>query len=299
MLAWVPCNDGELRRPQDVLQQSDAAREDAPVAQLSSELLSVLEQEGVNFGTAIPEATSLQRLLVRGSLLDAEELGQLLSECREQVTTDTDEGLFVQVLQELSVPSSDNQRIPLDQIVQRVGGRRRGALGRWIVPLDRIDESLRTELEHPDLPYEFPETTTGNQALDYIRNVWKRARLSPDGLANEVRDVLPTAYAYCLEDCAEDASLSEQWGAAIPEAVVFAEGEWIVLAEADNIYLDDIEDRRFLPGNVQVRTVTGGHLGHSRLAQLRTAEAIGLPLLSSSVTMEWRSGGETLPVADN
>ena len=220
-LPWVHCEDGKLRRPQDVLSSSDPAREDAPVAKLSSKLRSVLKKEGIEFGSAIPEATSLCRLLAGGSRFDAEELARLLSECREQVTTDTDRSLFNQALQNLPVLLNDNQRVPLVRVVQRVGGSFRGELGDWIVPLDRIDEALRTELEHPDFPREFPKTTTGSQALDYIRNVWKRAQSSPKGLANEVRDVLPTAYAYCLEDRAEDVSLSERWGAALPEAAVF------------------------------------------------------------------------------
>ena len=297
-LAWVPCEDGELRRPQDVLPAPDPAREDAPVAQLSSEHLSVLEQEGVKFGTAIPEAASLRRLSATGSRLDAEELAQLLSECREQVTTDTDAALFDRALQKLTVPSSDNRRFPLDRIVRRVGGSLRGGLGGWVVPLDRIENVLRTELEHPDFPLEFPETTTGSQAMDYIREVWKHARSSPEGLANQVRDVLPTAYAYCLEDCTGDAALSERWEEAAEEAAVIAERDWVLLTEADHTYLDDIEDRRFLPSKHQVRIVTGGHLGHSRSQQLCTAEAIGLPLLSSSVIMERHCEEET-PISDD
>ena len=186
----------------------------------------------------------------------------------------------------------------LDRIVKRVGGRLRGALSGWIVPLERIGDTLRTELEYSDFPREFPDTTTGSQALDYIRHVWKRARSSHESLANEVRDVLPTAYAYCLEDCAEDASLSERWDVALPEAAAFAEREWVILTEADDIHFDDIEDRRFVPSHVRLRTATGGHLGHSRDQQLRTAEAIGLPLLSSSVILGWRGGEQTLVVAD-
>ena len=297
-LAWVPCEDGELRRPQDALPATDPAREDAPVAQLSSELLSVLEKEGVKFGTAIPEATSLRRLAAVGSRLDARELAELLSQCRDEVTSDTDRGLLDRALQELTVPSIDNLRFPLDRIVRRVGGSHRGGLGGRVVPLDRIAEVLRGELEHPDLPRDFPDTTSGHQALDYIRDVWKRARSSPEGLANEVRDVLPTAYAYCLEDCTRDSALSERWEASAKGAVVFAEREWVVLTEADNTYFDDIEDRRFLPTQHQVRIVTGGHLGHSRSQQLSTAEAIGLPLLSSSVSMEWH-WEEGTPLSDD
>ena len=297
--AWIPCNDGEFRRPQEVLPQVDLAREDAPYAQLSSNLLSILEEEGIKFGSAIPEATSLQRLLTVGSQLSAEELAQLLSECREKVISDSDRLLFDQVLQNLTVPSNNDQRVPLSRIVKRVGGRFRGALGGWIIPLNLIDDALRKELEHPNFPRKFPEMTTGEQSLDYILNIWRRALSSPGGMANEVRDILPSAYAYCLEDCAENVSLSERWNEAISEAVVFAERDWVSLEHAENIYFDDVEDRRFIPSHFQIRTVTGGHLGHTRDEQLRTSVAIGLPLLSSSITMKWLIGDQTATVSDD
>ena len=299
-LAWTPCEDGELRRPRDVLPSPDPGREDAPVTNLSRELLRVLDQEGVKFGSAIPEATALRKLSAAGSRLDAKALAQLLRECREQITTDEDRRHLETVLQTLTVPVGDDQRVPLSRIVQRVGGRqRRGGLGGWIVPLDRIDKALRIELEHPDFPRELPDTTTGEQALAYVREVWKRARSSSEGLANEVRDVLPTAYAYCLEDCAEDTSLSDRWRAAIPEAAVFAGREWVFLEENDDIYFDDLDDRRFFPENMQLRIATGGHLGNSRPARLRTAKALYLPLLSSSVEMEWSGEDETTSVDDD
>ena len=299
-LAWVPCEDGALRRPRDVLPSPDPGREDAPVANLSSDLLRVLDQEGVKFGSAIPEATALRKLSAAGSRLDAKALAQLLRECREQITTDEDRRHLETVLQTLTVPVGDDQRVPLSRIVQRVGGRqRRGGLGGWIIPLDRIEEALREELEHHDFPCEFPDTTTGEQALAYVRDVWKRARSSSEGLANEVRDVLPTAYAYCLEDCAEDTSLSERWRVVRSEAAVFAEREWVFLAENDDVYFDDLDDRRFFPEDMPLRTATGGHLGNSRLARLRTAKELDLPLLSSSVEREWSGEDETLPAGDD
>ena len=164
--------------------------------------------------------------------------------------------------------------------------------------MDHIEETLRTELEHAEFPREFPATTTGEQALDYVLHVWRRARLSPEGLANEVRDMLPTAYGYCLEDIAKDASLLERWQGEVSQAMIFAEREWIALSDVDDIYFDDIEDRRFFPRQAQLRTVTGGHLGSVRRDQLRTAEAIRLPLLSSVVTMQWSGGDKTLPLSD-
>ena len=299
-LAWVPSDDAELRCPREVLPQSNPAQENAPVARLSSSFLAVLKEEGIEFGSAIPEATSLQLLMAAGSRLNAGELAQVLRKCREQVSTDKDRGHFNQALRDLTVPSSDDQRVPLDRVVKRVGGGRlRGALSGWVVPLDRIEDTLRAELEHSDFPREFPDTTTGGQALDYIRDVWRRTQSSSEGLANEVRDMLPAAYAYCLEDCAKDALLSERWRATTPEAAVFVEREWVVLTETNDIYFDNIENRRFFPGQVQLRTVTGGHLGRTRSEQIRTAEAIGLPLLSSSVEMEWHGENHTLQINDD
>ena len=290
-LAWVPCGDSLLRRPQDVLPRQDRAREGAPFAVLSEDLLSVLEQEGVKFGTAIPEATALQRFLAMESRLPAEDIAELLREVREQVATDEDRLRFEQALPELVLPSKDNKRVPLLRIVQRVGGRLRGALGGWIVPLDSFHEKLREELEHPAFPYQLPEMTTGKQALAYLREVWARARSSPEQLANEVRNVLPAAYAYCLEDMENDVPLSETWEDTVPKAAVFDGRAWIFPAEAD-IYLDDIEDRRFFPGRVELLTATGGHLGNSPEQRLRTAEKLGLNCLSAIVEMSWREGDE-------
>lgn len=292
-LAWVPCDDGELRLPADALPGPDPAREDAAVAKLSSELLSALDGEGVKFGTNIPEATSLRRLAKTGSHLDSVGLSVLLEQCREEVATGTDDEVFKGVLGRLTVPTLDNRRVKLDRLVARAGGRLRGALGGWVVPLDRIDESLRAELEHPDLPWDIPETTTGGQALDYTFDVWNRARSSSDGLANEVRDVLPTAYAYCLDDSAEDRRLSERWQSGVQRVMVFDGREWLDLADTKDVYLDNIDDHRFLPRQGEFRTVTGGHLGRSRVEQLRVAEAIGLRTLSSCIAMDWR-GGEPL-----
>ena len=296
-LAWVP-SDGKLRLPEEVVPPPDPAREGALVAELSTELLSALEQEGMSFGTAIPEATALQRFLAMGGQPTAEELAVSLREVRAQVFRDEDHHLFEQAVLRLGFPSTDDRRVPLDRIVRSVGGGQlRGSLGDRIVPLARFHGQLIEELRHDSFPYEIPKTTTGDQALHYLREVWYRARSAPTGLANEVRDVLPLAYAYVLDDCADDASLRSQWEAAVQEAAAFVDRrEWVLLADAKSIYFDDVDDRRFIPDTIELRTVTAGHLGNSPAEQRRAAEALGLPLLSSAVEMEW-SGQVGEPVS--
>ena len=293
-LAWVPCNDGQLRRPKEVLGAHDGTRADAPFSILSPELVATLEGEGVSFGTEVPSATTLTRLSATGSTLGAHDLAQLLVECRE-LSSDDERLQLAGILRTLTFPIGSARRVPLDRIAQRIGGRR-GALGGWIVALDQIDDVLRRELEHGDFPYDFPETTSGEQALAFLNDTWDRASSSPDGLANEVRDILPTAYAYCLDDCEKDASLAQRWSDEVPSAAVFAGGEWVVLRETDGVYFDDIDDRRFLPRGLSLPTATTGHLGNTLDTQSRTADALGLTRLSSSITIQWHGEEATLPV---
>lgn len=293
-LDWVSCDDSRLRAPKDVLPRPDPARSDAPVAQLSEELVRVLEQEGLKFGSAIPEAPALRRLMALGDRLGADELSDLLREVREDGSNE-DRSRLAQVVRDLSVLSESGQRFSLDRIVRRAGagGSLRGALGGWILSLDGIAEPLREELAHDDFPFEFPDTTTGEQALAYLERVWERAGTSGEGLANQVREVLPAAYAYCLDDCAGDESLAERWRQAVPGSAVFAEREWMRLADSSaSVYFDDLEDRRFAPRDSSIRTATGGHLGNFPGHQMRTAQALGLPLLSDLVDLRWEEGAE-------
>ena len=94
-----------------------------------------------------------------------------------------------------------------------------------------------------------------------------------------------------------DESLSEWWDTVVSEAAVFAEREWVSLSESKDVYFDNLEDRRFFPSQGSLRVATGGHLGNSPSDRLRTAEALRLPLLSSSVSLEWHEDGASPPTA--
>lgn len=297
-LEWVPCRDSKLRRPADVLAHPDASRDDAPITELSEGLLAVLEREGVHFGSHVSQAPALRKLIKLGSTLTADAMAALLREIRESSTSDIDAGLFADAMQGLSLPLDDGRHIPIHRIVQKAGGRLRGGLGGWIVPFSDVPAALRQEISHSDWPLAFPQTTTGDQALDYIEDVWSRARSASEGLANEVRDVLPTAYSYVLEDAATDTALSERWTRVRSGAVVFAGREWIVLSESNElVYVDDVEDRRFFPVDVRLRTATAGHLGNIPSQQLTVAAALGLRPLSSVIELDWREIGDEVVVS--
>ena len=67
-----------LFAPENVLARPDPARPDAPVADLSEEIVKVLQQCGVAFGTAIPEVASIERLRREGPTATMERLRELL-----------------------------------------------------------------------------------------------------------------------------------------------------------------------------------------------------------------------------
>ncbi len=287
-LEWVPCTDDVLRRPSDVLAEPDPARDDAPVAELSRELSTTLAQEGVIFGSRIPSAPAIRKLLKLGSTLGAEPLAQLLREVRQAVADNEDRARYTAAIPDLTLPTREGNRVPIRRLVRRAGGRFRGALGGWIVPLERLSDQLRAEIEQPGLPYEIPDATTGAQVLEFLKEVWSRARFGEERLANEVRDVLPLAYAYCLEDVETDGELANRWRQALGSAAVFAEREWIPLSDSDRrVYFDDLEDRRFLAPHTTLTIATSGQLGNDRGQQERTARALGLPFLSDTAKITW------------
>ena len=289
-LKWVPCDDGVLRRPREVLGSYDPAREDVPFAKLSSDLVSLLEQEGVNFGTEIPEATPLKKLSVLDISSSALEIAQLLKECRELNMKENDQKLFHQVIDELEFPTIDGSRVRLQRVVQKSGSGKglRGRLGSWIYPLAEFEETLRKELTHSEFPFDFPETTTGMQSLNFIFKVWNKAKSDLSNFVDDVGEYLPTAYGYLRRDLDDDSKLNDRWQCSKNSAMVFVNRQWVYLQDVDDVYFDDIEDRRFIPSNSDFRTATSGHLGNSRQVQQWTAKELGIPKLSSAVNINWK-----------
>ena len=290
-VCWVPCQDGVLREPRDVLPRLDPTRADSPVAQLSEELIQGLLREGLIFGSAIPEAPALSRLVAIGSQLAASELVAILREIRVTQIGHGDAEKFSQAARQLTVPTRRGDRIPLERLVRKVGSPHRGSLGGWVCQLEDLDEQLQAELASPGFPHDIPPTTTGRQSFAYIRDVWMRARVAPGNLASEVRDILPVAYAYCLTDQGEDKSLDCLWQSAKQNAAVFAGREWVVIGEtSEKVFFDDLDDRRYYPSEVRFKIATGGHLGNDSEQQRRTAQALGLLPLSSAVSTRWNVG---------
>lgn len=85
-VAWVPCTDGERRKPADVRLQADPDYEGVPIAALDSEFGKRLQQEGVEFGANVSKAPALRRLASRGAgALEDKVLAQLLRDARASV----------------------------------------------------------------------------------------------------------------------------------------------------------------------------------------------------------------------
>lgn len=289
---WVPCSDGELRQPKDVLRSNDPVRPSCPYASLSHGLVRVLEQEGIRFGSAVPEAEAIHKLKMTWEKADANDLAQMLRECQSEIKSDLDRNQFRRVLESITFPLTSGRRVPLSRVVD---SGLRNLLGGWIVKLSEFDESLCDALKN--INYPIPNQTTGKQSLEFIRHVWSKSKSSPNKFGNEEIKGLPFAYDYCLDECENDAELRGLWRAAVPEAVVSVNGEWIFLADSNGIFIDDVDERGHIPEKIRPRAAIAEHLGTSKQSQSRTSDELGLISLKESISLSWRFG-ESMPVPD-
>ena len=290
---WVPSGDSSLRRPGDVLKAPDPAREDAPVAQLSDGLLSRLLEAGVEFGSRIPEAPILRSLYKRAPELTPEALAETIAQALQHVAqVPEDRGHLEVVLRKIPYPNGRGEVVPFERLIQTEGGGARSGFGGWLAPLNAMPTPLRSVLLDPRLPLQIPDQTTGQQALRYLTHVWLRAADGEPGLAQLVGTRLPLAYAYVLADMAEDGDLAEEWERDVDSAMVFTNRRrWVPAQGSDAPAFGDVEDslvRRFLPADIEV--ATGGHLGETPVEQARTADALGLPRVSTIVSIEPKYG---------
>lgn len=288
-LAWVPCEDNRLRRPGDVLQGEDPAREDAPVATVSGSLIRRLNEAGVVFGARVPEAPVLRRLQKRSAEFTPQEFAETLAEAFAHVdAVPEDRGHLELVLRQIVYPNGRGGTVPFQRLIRTEGSGTRSGFGGWLAPLSTMPPEVRTALLDPRMPLVIPDRTTGEQALEYIAHVWRRAAEGESGLAQEVGDRLPAAYRYVLDDIATDADLAEQWEKVLESAFVFTnKRRWVAAHGPNPPAFGDVEDslmRRFLPADLEV--ATGGHFGDTPGDQARVAVSIGLPRLSEMVSVE-------------
>lgn len=294
-LDWVPCSDSLLRRPGDVLRAPDPARDEAPVAELSEGLIDRLLEAGIGFGSRVPEAPILRRLQRRAADLTPEELAATLVDAFAHVDAVPEDRPHLDfVLREISYPNGRGGAVPFERLIRTEGGGARSGFGGWLASLNAMPDELRSVLLDPRISVPIPDRTTGRQALAYAQHVWQRAANGEAGLAQEVGDRLPLAYAYILEDLADDEALEQEWKNARESALVFTNRRrWILARGPDAPAFGDVEDslmRRFLPADLEV--ATGGHLGEAPADQAKVAAAIGLPKLSTVVSIEPKFGRE-------
>ena len=286
-IKWVPSSDGELWKPQDVLSSKDQVRPHCPYTSLSDELVEVLEKEGVQFGSAVPEADGIHKLKMTWKKADVRELGQMLRDCQSEIKSDLDRNQFNGVLESIKFPLPSGRRTPLSRVV---ASDQRNLFGGWIVKLSEFDDPLCDALKN--ISCAIPNQTTGRQSLEFIRHVWSKAKSSPNKLSNEEIEGLPFAYEYCLDDCESDAELRELWREAVPEAVVSVDGEWVFLADSNGIFIDDVDERGHVPEKIRPRATLAKHLGRSKESQSRTSYELGLKSLKESINFSWHVGDQ-------
>ncbi len=259
--AWLLCQDGERRKPSEVRLLPDPDYEDAPVADIDPELARHLQQEGIEFGIAVPKSPALRRLAVRGGedMPDA-QLAALLREVKEDLAT----GTASRVELATALGGVKLHEAPLlTRVVERCGAgeRLRGDLGKWVVALSSVKDELAAAVR--DLSLSLARTTTGRQALDFLVHTWEQ---KPDRVEH-VRGRVAAAYRYVLEDLeVGELSLSD-WQEHRNRA-------WRSVYES-SLVVDDVQSPfvRQLLADDRI-TVAAAHLGETRKQIRRVAELL-------------------------
>ena len=191
---WLLCTDGQRRRPTETVIAADPDFEGVPVADIDADLASRLDAEGVRFGLHVTKSPVMRRLKMRGSTeLPDDVLAELLQEAIAHVEAggSTEQELL------RALGAVKLKGIPLmNRVVQRAGtgSKVRSDLG-WVVALSDVDPALAEAIRN--LPLNVPQSTTGQQALDFLRDVWHRR---PSGV-EDLRGRLAAAYPLCSGRC--------------------------------------------------------------------------------------------------
>lgn len=271
---WLLCDDGQRRKPAEVLLHPDPDFEGA-IGSVDPSLAERLQAEGVQFGSEVQKSPALRRLSRRGAdpLADS-ELAALLDEAFEEV----DRG---HVTEKDLLEALDNVRlhgVPLTRVVQQTGAGlgHRSDLGSWVVALEGVEQSLSAAIK--ELPLTIPVTTTGRQALDYLLYIWNE---KPQRVET-IRGSIAAAYRYVLDDRDSGDLSDDEWRAAREQAYMYGQSGWHALSP--NLVVADVQSpriRRFLPEGRVI--VAAAHLGDNDDQVERVARGLGIGLLSEDV----------------
>ena len=288
---WLLCTDGQRRLPEEILVEAHPDFEGVPVAEIDPELASRLQDEGVRFGFQVLKSPILRRLQRRGgSDLPQSELANLLREVCEHF--EAGDATQDEVLRALDAVRLNG--IPLSgRTVKRAGpgSGQRSDLGGWVVVLSDLDPDLADAVM--SLPLDIPETTTGRQALDFLKDVWNRRPTRVENL----RGRLAAAYRYVLDDRDSGVLADADWNNVRTEACLYGRREWHRVSP--RIAIDDVQSpliHQFLPKDRIA--VASAHLGDSSDQIHRVAYALGLDLVSDDVYVNSGAALGNSPWAD-
>ena len=273
-LPWVLCEDGQRRKPADLLLDADPDYEDAPLARINPDLANRLKQEGICFGTDISRSPVLRRLEKRGSsnLPDADLAGLL-----EEALAEIEAGTVTRDELIATLRSVKLRGVPLERVVREAGRPgTRSDLGGWVVALSAVEARLAAAVDRIEI--ELPRTTTGQQALGFLSEQWRRRPESVD----EIRAHIASAYRYVLQDLERDDLDRGVWLDAKQEARLYGKGRWHEIS--DSLVVDDVRSpfiRQLLTANRVA--VSAAHLGGAPEQIRLVAVELGVACLSTKI----------------
>lgn len=277
---WVLCKDGDRLRPADVVLELGVDFEDAPIADIDSGLAKALEAEGVRFGSNVSKSPVLRRLSTYGPRgIPGNHLSELLREANKEVESGDITGKDIRKALDGVVLQHETGEFSLHRIVQRTSGKgARGTLGGWAISLSELDDDLVSVLESV---WDIPDIITGRQSLGFLLDVWDRRPKQVE----RIRSSIATAFRYVFADIDSGELSRKAWDDAREHAYLFGGDAWH--ARGLELVVEDTRSpliRKFLSSD-QV-AVSASHLGEEMAEIRRTAQELGLDLLSDEIEVE-------------
>lgn len=292
---WVIAKDGSgPYRPRNILKRNDPARPDEPVADLSPDLIKVLEQASILFESDVPQAIALKRLQHEGPTANFEQIEELLQECIEAVANEeVSKADLEHALKRIPLfprPGGGkfvdgSIRVPGTRLVLKAGAAHRSDLG-WLCPVEDYTEGS-TERRIVNLVryyLDIPSKTTWAHCMDFLEWAWS---VGPE--AETIRQTLPRAYSYIAEDLELDVTGNERWEIIRRQARVFTLGRaWQSITGEQPVYFDDISTDLRTEIVPRHQLATAGHLGVKPTDDSLPdgVSLLDLPLLSSSYSLQ-------------
>lgn len=264
--SWIPeKNYQDVLPPEEILLKHDAARPEAPVADIPIELGESLLKSGIKFGTNIPKAPVLERLKKSHSKLSIDGLYDNLNKAIELAEEDDElkEELDELIKNVISLPGPKNQKLKYYRFTNSTNN----PLDNFLISYPGLsDDNKHYKILKLVNDYlQFPKDIKFEQIILYLQYVW-----GEESNPNEIQNKLKYAYSFINNSISDNQKHKNIWLSVLENAKVYTKNKrWVSINGEELIYYDDFKLNIF---EQRLELLEDNFLGSTEKTKLATAE---------------------------